>query len=325
MRCYLSRTSLVTMCLLLPLWATTGSAAAQPGKIATKRDSNMSKVLEHELLPNQSTIIGALRTVFQGTELAHWSAAGLQGVFGHAFNWNMDRGAGDIWQEDYLDYHFGFSETLPMVARFRIFKAYQAKEDGDFGALKAEAWDAVRESIDRGHPAIAWQPMTVEQRAAGIRAGAWGVLTGYDESEKTYTVRHQYNKRGEAYPVEFDGIGHTDPAELFCVLVYDGPAEAEPRDTHLMALRNAISFAEGKRSESKSYQEPDGRGFSAYELWLEALGSEDASAEQSGIHASSASRNIVPASARVSAVNPPASFAARQCFSSRLTKSTSRS
>ena len=285
MRWIIGMSSSVTIFVLLSLWITTNSTAELRHDGVDRKETNMSKVLDHELLPNQSTIIGALRTVFQGTELKRWSAVELQGIFGHAFNWNMDRGAGDIWQEDYLDYHFGFSETLPEIARFRVFQAYQATEEGDFATLKAEAWNAVRESIDRGHPAIAWQPITVEQRDAGIRAGAWGVLMGYDESEKTYTVRHQYNKSGEAYTVRYDAFGHTDPVEWFCVLVYDGPAESDPRDIHLMALRNAIAFSEGTRSESEAYLEPDGRGLAAYEHWLEALGTEDVSAEQSGIHA----------------------------------------
>jgi hypothetical protein len=246
----------------------------------------MSKVLEYEPLPNMSTIVEALRGVFQGAEQEDWSAPTLQGIFGHAFNFNMKRGAGEVWQEDYLDYHGGFFETLPEIPQFRILLARQARKDGDFTSLKTEAWDAVRESIDRRIPAIAWQPMSCEQKAAGVRAGAWGLLVGYDGADETYAVRHQYHKGGqEAFTVRYDAIGHSDPSEWFCVLVYEGPADVDLGHIHIRALRNAIAFSEGTRSESADYREVSGRGLAAYELWLDAFETEDVSAEQSKIHA----------------------------------------
>ncbi len=122
-------------------------------------------------------------------------------------------------------------------------------------------------------PAIAWQPMSREQKAAGLRAGAWGQLVGYNEAEETYTVRHQYHKKGrEAYTVRYDAIGHTDPIQWFHVLVYDGSMPVDSMDTHVTALRNAVAVANGTRRDTeRGIHKADAQGFAAYELWRAAI------------------------------------------------------
>ena len=60
----------------------------------------------------------------------------------------------------------------------------------NLAAQKAEARDAVRASLQKGIPALAWQAMSPEQKASGIGAGNWGMLAGYDDTGRTYTVRH---------------------------------------------------------------------------------------------------------------------------------------
>jgi hypothetical protein len=128
--------------------------------------------------------------------------------------------------------------------------------------------------------------MSPEQRDAGIGGGAWGMLVGYDLTNETYTVRHQYYKRGkEAYEVRHDEIGHTDPSEWFCVLVYEGPAEVDSKELHLRALGNAVAFAEGTRYEDEHYLESGGRGDGAYTRWIEALEHEGIVARHSKGHA----------------------------------------
>ena len=70
------------------------------------------------------------------------------------------------------------------------------------------------------------------------------MLAGYDDSGETYTVRHKWRTReGSDFSVRYDAIGHTDPAELFNVMVYDGPSEIDERTTHRTALRNAVASA----------------------------------------------------------------------------------
>lgn len=157
--------------------------------------------------------------------------------------------------------------------RFQRFEAKQRDNQGDFQTLKTNAWKAVQASINQGVPAIAWQPMSREQKAAGLRAGAWGLLVGYNKSDKTYTVRHQYHKKGkEAYTVRYDAIGHTDPIEWFHVLIYDGSVPVDTLATHVMALRNAIAFANGTRWKSEqSIHKANAQGLAAFEMWRTAI------------------------------------------------------
>lgn len=111
------------------------------------------------------------------------------------------------------------------------------------------------------------------------------MLVGYDLANDTYTVRHQYHKQGEeTYVVRYDAIGHTEPSEWFCVLVYEGPSEMDAKEVYLRALRNAVAFANGTRFESEHYIK-DARGDAAYTLWFEALEHEGIVAKHSIAHA----------------------------------------
>jgi RNA polymerase sigma-70 factor (ECF subfamily) len=197
--------------------------SSRPVSPVSEEAQSMSKVLEVVPTRTISTVVGTLHTTLQGLGQSEWSMDRLYGVLGHAFTFEMAPGGGDVWQEARLDYASrpGFFEMLPGLGlRFQRFDAVQRDEEGDFQRLKVDAWEAVRKSIDRGVPAIAWQPMSREQKAEGLRAGGWGMLVGYDESDETYTVRHQYHRRGrDAYTVRYDAIGHSDPSEWFCVLV----------------------------------------------------------------------------------------------------------
>jgi hypothetical protein len=199
----------------------------------------------------------------------------------------MRTGAGKVWQEAHLDYEGGFFEMLPELGyRIQRFDAVQKGKDGDFQGLKGDAWDAVRASIDRGIPAVAWGPMSVEQKAAGLSAHVWGLLVGYDESKETYAVRHDYVNGGEeSFDVRYDAIGHTDSVEWFCVLVYDEPEPGDATGAHLTALRNAIAFANGTRFPGDSNYHVDARGFAAYELWRDAVESGVAAPKHSQYHA----------------------------------------
>ncbi|MEO2006569.1 MAG: hypothetical protein ABGY41_21020, partial [Candidatus Poribacteria bacterium] len=130
----------------------------------------------------------------------------------------------------------------------------------------------------------AWNAMSVKQADDGINARCWGLLAGYDESEETYTVRHQHGPGGgEPFTVRYDAIGHYDG--WFCVLVYGEPAPVDAINTHIKALRNAVAFADGTRVDphevhSRDYR-VDAHGFAAYKLWRDALQSETALAKWS--------------------------------------------
>ncbi|MBT3269278.1 sigma-70 family RNA polymerase sigma factor [Candidatus Poribacteria bacterium] len=264
--------------------------AAPIASASVSEGQSVSKVLDIELTRNWSPVVGALHTMLQGAGQLEWSPARLQGVLGHAFSFVMREGAGTVWQEAYMDYGAtGKSfETLPEIGyRIQRFQAVQANEEGDFTALKADAWEAVRASIDRGVPAAAWNPMSMAQKEEGLTAFTWGVLTGYDESTGTYTVRHPGVSAGsEAFSVRYDAIGHIGDDAWFCVLVYDGPAPVNVTGTHAKALQNAVALADGTRFERQdlSYR-VDAHGFAAIELWREAIESGVATPGHSQYHA----------------------------------------
>jgi hypothetical protein len=138
------------------------------------------------------------------------------------------------------------------------------------GILPPSEEVALRLLTDRGVPAVAWQPMTVAQRDAGVSAYEWGLLVGYDEQERSYVVRHQHYRT--EYEVPFDQFGYTDPVNWYYVLVPGVPRPVDPRKAAVRALGNAVDFAYGRRfkMEDACYY-ADAVGFAAYELWREAF------------------------------------------------------
>jgi RNA polymerase sigma factor (sigma-70 family) len=265
--------------------------ASSPISATDEKEPSMGEEIDVAPTRTVSTIVGTLHAMLRKVESSAWSMDQLYGVLGHAFTFEMKEGGEDVWQEAQLDYGrgSGFFEMLPHLGyRMTIFEAAPNDEGIDFQAIIADAWDAVRASVDRGIPALVWQPMTLKMKDEGIRAGAWGMLIGYDKSDETYAVRHQYIGRGkETYPVRYDALGTVASANWFCVLVFDGPEESfNAADTHLNALQNAVAFARNTRwPPVTGHHRGDARGLAAYDLWREALESGDAVPEYSQYHA----------------------------------------
>ena len=273
--------------VLAPAATATTSAGADLADPAPERDRTMPLLVDsHPSQPNLSTLISVLHPMLQSAGQTEWSTDRLRGVTGHAFAFEMRKGGGEVWHDANLDWWLWY-DLYPQVAQFRVFYATKADLDADLPALKAEARDAVRASLQKGIPALAWQAMSPEQKASGIGAGNWGMLAGYDDTGETYTVRHKWRTReGSDFSVRYDAIGHTDPVELFNVMVYEGPSQVDEGTTHRTALRNAVASANGTRYDpSEAVYDVDARGFTAYELWSEALESEDVSPFHSHFHA----------------------------------------
>lgn len=250
-------------------------------------EQRMSDLLDIVPAATFSTVVGVLHGMFEGAGNTDWSKPRLMGVLGYAFSFEMRKGGGVVWQESNLDWGAVFHVFPELGVRIRRYEVKHREEPGDSTALKTEAWDAVRASIDRGMPAAAWNPTSLRQKEAGLRAFAWGLLVGYNESEGTYSVRHRAVP--ETFTVPFDAIGHTDGVEWFCVLVYDGPASGDDRGAHITALRNAVAFAHGTRFDSldpKDLNYPvDALGFAALELWRAGIEDDEASPEASQYNA----------------------------------------
>lgn len=212
----------------------------------------------------------------------------LQGVLGHAFQFQMNPDGG-FHMHDNLDWSIAL-EVVPEVARFRTFEASKLDPDPDVDLpiLKRQARDAVVASLERGVPPLVWQPQTIEMREAGNAAACWGLIVGYNEADETYTVRHPFVP--ETFTVRYDVFSQTDPYEWFHIKIWEGDAVADVKAIHEMALRNAVAFAHGTRFTDEHFVLPDGRqarpyGFAAYDTWLEAFDSPEIPAQESAQHA----------------------------------------
>ena len=218
-----------------------------------------------------------------------WTRARLEGFMGHAFHFEMVEGGGGV-MNDNIDWGLAL-DFVPQLAEFREFHATKHDTDIDLPALKREARDSVRAGLERGFPALVWQPMSLEQKASdhpAHHAYCWGLIVGYNEAEETYTVRHPYVT--DTYTVRYDAIGHADPIEWFNVKVYVQPVAENEQEMHRTALRNAIAFAMGIRYTDERFIRHNGNpsipyGFAAYELWREAFESADISPGHSRHHA----------------------------------------
>lgn len=223
-------------------------------------------------IPFSSTLLGTVVPALQATSCAcSWARAA--GVLGHAFTFSMLKGCGECrWEGnidwwlygdrlDDLGYSFNHFEAIQTIPRFAPLSEEALRE------LKATTWTCVRAAIDRGVPAIAWAPMTLQQKEDGAGGCDWGLLVGYDDEMKTYVVRHPVRDNVE-YEVPYDGFGHCDPVSWYCVMVPKAPVHLDAVKAARTSLRDGIRFAEGTRYDPReACQAVDAEGFGAYELW----------------------------------------------------------
>ena len=234
------------------------------------------KVLE-DVKPVQgdSTFIGTLQPMLKAAG-ADWSIPRLSGTFGHAFSFSMKIGDGAVWQQANIDWWLLWEMRRYLGYEFQEFQfILNGKQPGptpkEVQNIKDQTYETVKASIDKGIPAIAWQPMTVEQQNSGVNAYGWALLVGYDETEKTYTVRHQHLMT--EYTVPYDQFASAEKAiNWYCVMVL---AEQKPFDRmalEVKSLEHAIAFAHGARFDlDDAPYTVDAVGFAAYTLWKQAL------------------------------------------------------
>ena len=182
-----------------------------------------------------SSVVGTVHTTIRAAG-SKASLARTMGVLGHAFTFSMNKGCGRFQWEGNIDWWLFFDRLPSLDIGFEHFQTVQnlgprkpPLNDDDLKALKMTTWKAVKAAVDRGTPAIAWAPMTVEQKEGGIGAFDWNLLVGYDEADMSYLVRSSVkdNKGIKEFQVPFDGFGYNDGAQWFCVLVPVGPENRE--------------------------------------------------------------------------------------------------
>jgi hypothetical protein len=113
-----------------------------------------------------------------------WSSARIHGVLGSAFSFEMRNGGGRVWQEGNLDQDV-FADDFGLSWDIRRFQSRRT----DSKPRRADAWQAVRASIDRGIPAVAWCPMSFKPDAPR----EWGMIIGYNSANETFIIR-RHNK-----------------------------------------------------------------------------------------------------------------------------------
>ena len=248
-----------------------------PEKEETKTDAK--KILEG-VKPAQgdSTFIGTLYPTLKAAG-GDWSIPRLSGTFGHAFSFSMKIGDGAVWQQANIDWWLLWDMITHIGYEFQEFQIVPQEKQlaptpKELQSIKDQTWETVKASIDQGIPAIAWQPMTVEQRDSGVSAYGWGLLVGCNETEKTYTVRHQHYTT--EYTVPYDRFGSADPANWYCVMILSKKKPFDRMALEVKSLKHAVAFAHGTRFDLEDAPYTvEAIGFAAYELWKRALESGD--------------------------------------------------
>ena len=248
--------------------------ASQHSDLENQEEEKKMVLKAVQPIPGDSTVIGTFYPTLKAAG-EDWSVARLQGTFGHAFSFSMKRGGEEVWQQANIDWWLFWDMLEAIGYEFDQFEIYHEGPRATLGPqeiqeIKERTWLSVKASIDRGIPAIAWQPMTVEQRESGINIYEWALLVGYDEAHKTYTVRHQNYKTD--YTVGYDRFGHTDSNGWYYVIVLKEAAPVEKQAVAIRSLENAVAFAHGKRYDrTEAAYDVDAVGFTAYALWREAF------------------------------------------------------
>jgi hypothetical protein len=219
-------------------------------------DQTMNVAIDVMPAKSGDTLPACMVPLMSAIDRPDWDVAFVEGVMGHAFHFEMKEGGKPV-MHDHIDWGSALGYLPSKFGQTQKFGANKKSKDVDLVALKKEARDAVRKSLDRGIPALVWQPMSIEMKKNHHHGYCWGLIVGYNENDESYTVRHPFV--ADTYTVKYDAIGHTDPVEWFNVRIFTPTEEPDSRKMHHKALRMAVKSAtdNGKTTH----------GLAAYELW----------------------------------------------------------
>ena len=230
-----------------------------------------------------TALVGALHGITTAAGI-DWSVARVNSLLGYSSHFCIKPEGGYTEHQSVIEWALFFGVLDRLGFETQHFEAYLADDghssDGtsipktgaeEEGKVREDTWHAVCGSIDRGIPAIAWSPMTVAQMEEGVHGYEWGLLVGYDEEQRTYTVHHR-GCSNKPYTVPFDGFGHCDSQEWYYVITFgDHTPPAEPALV-AAALKDAVAYANGTRYDKDACcYRVAGVGFEAYEVWRDAL------------------------------------------------------
>ena len=240
--------------------------------------------VEATCLPGTSALVGSIHGICNAARI-DYSLAKVNSLLGYSFHFCIRPEGAMTEHHSVIEWALFFGVLDRLGFETRHFEAYLAENwhhsDGtrapqpptakELSALREDTWNAVRASIDRGIPAIAWSPMTVAQREERVGAFEWGLLVGYDEEQRTYTVHHRW-RSNKPFTVPYDEFGYNDDAQWYYVIVFGDHTPPDERAVTMDALEDAVSYANGTHYDKDICCYPVAAvGFAAYEVWREAL------------------------------------------------------
>ncbi|NKB71984.1 MAG: sigma-70 family RNA polymerase sigma factor [Candidatus Latescibacteria bacterium] len=246
------------------------------------------------------SLVGSLHGVLKATG-ADWSLAQLHSVLGYAFHFCILPDGGRTWQYAVIEWELFFPLLDRLGFETQHFQAYLGPRGADFAKpptaaelnkLREDTWRAVCNSIDQSLPAIAWSPMTRAQWEEGVGGSEWGLLVGYDEKQRTYTVHHRW-RDNKPYTVPFDAFGQCDDdTGWYYAIAFGQHTPPDEQATVSTALADAVSFAQGKRYDKDQCCYPVAAvGFAAYEVWRQTLLQGQAAADATRLNADELKHN----------------------------------
>jgi len=214
--------------------------------------------------------IGCIRPALRAAG-CDWPVENLQAFLGPAFTFSMQRDGGNVWQAGNYEWFYFF----PMLNHFGdgiqvlsgSLKGSNPVTPEAFKALKEQAWQDIRKSIDEGIPAVIWSAMTEAQRLTGKHPlpFMWSIVVGCNDGDGTYTVRH--SGAGEI-TIRWNALGHADPVNWFCaILIRRGARLQNEKIAHRAVLDHAIRSSKGEFPGG----EAPAHGIAAWKLWLKTF------------------------------------------------------
>jgi hypothetical protein len=194
------------------------------------------------------------------------SAAWLFGATGHAFVLNV---SGDLCPSGPTAWKSNVILTLGSSVGYRAIMIFGCRGNGDLESAQERAWRAARRAIDDGIPCYGWE----------LDVPEFYVVNGYDDSGYYYQGCTAGSGAG---PKPWRELGDTGIGCVELVVVHP----QEPRDD-VTIVRNALEFAVAVEGGGEEWALPGyTMGTAAYDTWVAALASGEASGVGAAYNAS---------------------------------------
>jgi RNA polymerase sigma factor (sigma-70 family) len=254
---------------------------------APSQDKNFARrvltKVEATCLPGTSALVGSLHGICNAAKI-DYSLAKVNSLLGYSFHFCIRPEGANTEHHSVIEWALFFGVLDRLGFETQHFEAtlgedyikerqpyYKRPAAAELNRIKEDTWTAVCASIDRRIPAIAWSPMTTTQKEERVGAFEWGLLVGYDEEQRAYTVHHRW-RSNKAFSVPYDQFGYNDYAQWYYVIVFGDHTPPDERAITMVALKDAVSYANGTHYDKDACCYPVAAvGFAAYEVWREAL------------------------------------------------------